>query len=250
MRETPFLRRLFAVALCGAAVAAVAFVARAGDPPPLPNPPTTPLPTFENPLHDAEVGETLRYVVKDVNSRPPGPSRWFEERVVARTKDQACLETVETDETGARVFSVDPQRSGWRKCPEKLLTGDHATFLAAKEKDEVLYVGDPPTKAIRTRHRFLDEPEPDADPASGPRRVRQIWYSHDVPCSGKAKEFPAQADGERMVISWDRKMTAEECAERAKKFGPAPEPVDEPAMSEPPMSDTPMVDGMSSPSLG
>ena len=57
---------LAALALAGA------LPAFAKDEVPLPEPPTTPLPAFENPLHDAKIGETLRYRVS-ATTRPSGP---------------------------------------------------------------------------------------------------------------------------------------------------------------------------------
>jgi hypothetical protein len=198
-----------------ALLAAAAAVAKEEDP--LPPPPTTPLPTFQNPLHDAKVGETLRYRVKNLES---GSMRWFEERVLARKDDRVLLETVETDETGEKVFSIDPQRSGWRPAPADFTLPEDQRWVVEKQKEVLVGIGpagEPPTRSVRCTLRYLDEPEIQSDP-KGRRRERRIWYSHDVPCSGKAKEWPAQNDGERLVVSWDRVMTAEECAARAKKY--------------------------------
>jgi hypothetical protein len=198
-----------------ALLAAAAAAAKEEDP--LPPPPSTPLPTFENPLHDAKVGETLRYRVKDLES---GSMRYFEERVLARKDERVLLETVETDETGEKVFSIDPQRSGWRGAPATFKLPEDQRWVVEKQKDVLVGVGpvgQPPTKSVRCTLRWLEEPEIASDP-KGPKRQRRIWYSHDVPCSGKAKEWPAQNDGERLAISWDRVLPPEECEARAKKY--------------------------------
>ncbi len=248
MPKTPFSRRATVACACALLAGSAALLARADEPPAeMPKPPTTPLPTFENPLHDCAVGETLRYVVREIGVTKPRWTRHFEERVIARTKDKALVETVEMDEGWTKVFSVDTGRSGWRPIPQTPVLGDTQRWLAEKEKDEVLYVGDPPTRAVRCRHRYLEEFESPGD-SSGAKRVRQMWMSHDVPCTGKVKEFPTPGilDGERMAVSWDRTMTAEECAERAKRFGPADPPSGEAGMAEPAMSDPGMSDpGMS-----
>jgi hypothetical protein len=205
--------------LAGFALCALAPFALAKDEaPPPPPPPTTPLPTFENPLHDAKVGETLRYRVIDAeNLEKPSWTRYFEERVLAKKAEQVLLETVETNEAGDKIFSIDPQRSGWRPAPATFKLGDHQKWKKEKERQEVVVVGQAQKRSVRCTHRVLDEPESFANP-EGRRRERRIWYSHDVPCSGRVKEWPAQNEGERLAISWDKTLSATECAERAKKY--------------------------------
>ena len=246
------MRRRFALATFASLAALLgvpALVARAGDAPPaeLPKPPTTPLPKFENPLHDCEVGETMSYRVKQLD-KEDGWVRYFEERVLARTKDEALIETIETNAAGTSVFAVDTdaRNTGWRPADESLAikADSPQKWLTDKQKDEVLYLGTPPTRAIRAVHRFLQEPESFSRP-DGPKQVRQVWFSHDIPCTGKAKMFPAQGGGERQVISWTKRLTPEECAKLAAKY-PHPEPeakkdaptggMDEPGMTEPAMN--------------
>lgn len=182
-----------------------------------PKPPTTPEPAFENPAFDAKIGETLFYSVRDLEGKRP--MRYFEERVLALTKDKILIETVETDATNTKFYSVE-KSTGWKPRTEKLQGNEHQKWIQEKAKAEILYLGEPPTKAIRTMHRFLDEPA-DFTLLEGPRRVRQIWYSHDIPASGRAKMFPALRDGERMVISWDRMLPADECEARRPLPRPA-----------------------------
>jgi hypothetical protein len=195
-------------------VLAAAPLALAKDEVPLPTPPTTPLPAFENPLHDAKVGETLRYRVSDLEG---GWTRWFEERVLAVKGERVLLETVETNETGEKIFSIDPQRSGWRPAPATIPLPDGTSWKTDKQKEEILYVGEPPKYALRCVRRVRDEPQHFTEP-EGRRRDHQYWFSHDVPCSGRVKEWPAQNEGERMAVAWDKVLSPTECEERAKKY--------------------------------
>jgi hypothetical protein len=257
-------RRLAFLVLAAGFAATTGLLARAGDEKPaLPEPPTTPEPAFDNPLADAKVGETLLYRTRDLESKKR--DRFFEERVLALTKDQALVETVECDETGARIFGVDnhPTASGWRSRKEKLEDTAHQKWVTAKTKKEILYVGDPPTAAVRTSHRWLDEPR-DFSMPEGPRRERQIWFSHDVPATGRVKMYPAQGGGERMVVSWKKVLTPEECAARAARYadpsgdkghgaatssppgGAEPAGMDEPGMGEPEKPEP----GMDEPAMG
>jgi hypothetical protein len=75
-----------------------------------PKPPDTPLPSFENPLHDAKVGETLFYSVTD--HAEGRATRYYEERVLAVGKEKTLVETVETNAQNSKVFSVLASRSG------------------------------------------------------------------------------------------------------------------------------------------
>jgi hypothetical protein len=207
-------------------LSAVALPALAGDEGPLPQPPTTPLPAFENPLHDAKPGETLRF---KVTGRGSGGEwvRYFEERILARKEGnpvQVLVETAETNETGEKIWSVDPSRSGWRPAPPAFRLPAGIQFRKDKEKEEVVYVGTPAKLAVRATRRVLDEPEIPGD-TTGRRRDRKIWYSHDVPATGRVKEFPVPGleDGERTAISWDKVLPEEECKKRAEKYRPPEE---------------------------
>ena len=237
-------------------VAATVLLAHAGDtkpPPELPKPPTTPEPTYENPLADAKVGETLFYATRDLERTW---TRYFEERILALTKDKALIETIETDATDTKDFGVDfsPTNTGWKLRAEKLQGSDLQKWVTERAKPEILYIGDPPTKAIRAVHRYLDEPKDFTKP-DGPRQLREIWFSHDLPATGRAKMHPAQRGGERMIISWEKVLTAEVCAKRAVKYPepdaaatPKPTPPEggEPGMGEPAMGEP----GMDEPGMG
>lgn len=238
------LRPLVVAALALAPVL-VAFGGDAKAPPEAPKPPTTPEPAFENPLADAKVGETLFYKVRDLEGRW---TRYFQERVLALDKTDALIEVVEMDEGQTKIYSVDGPSTGWRARGEKLvLPADQPLkWLVEREKKEILFIGEPPTKAIRTTHRYLEEPAEPGRPEAG-KRVREIWFSHDLPATGRAKMFPAQRGGERMVISWDKTLSAEECATRAPRY-PKPDPKadggtsspsgpSEPGMGEPGMAE-------------
>src|SRR5688572_55037 len=87
-------------------LAVLARAATAADSPELPKPPTTPLPKFENPLHDAQVGETCFYRVRDPSAADDTRTLYYEERVLARHvvkgKERALIETVKTDAKGTK----------------------------------------------------------------------------------------------------------------------------------------------------
>ena len=242
---------LLSVALLASALATSLF-AFAGDataPIDLPKPPETPEPAFDNPLADAKVGETLFYSVRDLEGKRP--VSYFEERVLALTKDKALIETIETDATDTKFYQIDASvlSTGWRSRAKELKMGPSQKWLPEKSKKEVLYLGAPPTKAIRTTHRYLDEPK-DFTVPEGPRRTREIWFSHDIPCSGRAKMYPAQKSGERMVISWSKVLSADECAERAAKY--PEEDASKSGNSVPTTSGEPGMDdpGMGEPAMG
>ncbi len=238
--------------LAGAlATSLAAFGGDAKAPAEAPKPPTTPEPEFDNPLADAKVGETLFYSVRDLEGKRP--ITYYEERVLALTKDKALIETIETDATDTKLYRVDngSLTTGWRSRAKELKMGDAQKWLPERTKSEILFIGDPPTKAIRTKHRYLDEPK-DFTVPTGPRRTREIWFSHDVPCTGRAKMYPAQKDGERMVISWSKVLSADECAERAgrypedaEKAGDSKPTAADPGMGEPGMDDA----GMGEPAM-
>jgi hypothetical protein len=233
--------------LAGLALAlAPALFAFAAEPPKdAPKPPTTPLPTFANPLWDAKPGETLFYRVRELEGKW---TRYYEERVLARNGNMVLLETILTDETGTKDWGRDPdhRNTGWREVTEDMKLGTTQKWVTERQKDEVLLIGDPPRAAVRCTRRVIDEP---ADPSlpEGRRRPREIWYSHDVPCSGRAKMFPAQQEGERLIISWDKRLPADVCEKRAALIPmPEKEKKDAPAMGEPGMDEP----GMGEPAMG
>jgi hypothetical protein len=265
------MHRLAHQALVVAALALLlpSVAARAADAPgaDMPKPPSTTLPAFENPLHDAQPGESLRYKVRQIDT-DEGWVRYFEERVLARSgegeKVEVLIETVETDAAGEKVFSVDNQRTGWVPAGPKLPMPKAAVWLEDKTKDEVLYVGSPPTAAVRCVRRHRQMPVNPTKP-EGEKEVTQLWYSHDVPVTGVVKRFPAQGGGERYAIAWDKRLPAETCTERAKRYPkqeapssptsgttPTPEPgMDEPGMGEPGMDEPGMGEpGMDEPAMG
>jgi hypothetical protein len=132
------------------------------------------------------------------------------------------------------------------------------------QRDEVVYVGrDGALKGVRCTRRVIEEPVDPTNP-EGKKRQRQIWFSHDVAAMGRAKAFPAQNGGERRAVSWDKKLSAEDCAaaaghyptaeeeeRRRKEQQKAAEPgMDEPAMGEPGMEEPGMAEpGMDAPGM-
>jgi hypothetical protein len=256
MRRTALVSTLLLAALSIAVPAAL----RAEEPPPnAPKPPDTPLPKTMNPLADAEVGETCFYSVKDLQGTK---ASYFEETLLARSGEWALIETKRTDEKGVKDFGIDSGGSTWRPTAE-FKDNELQKWKPDMVKDEVLYVGpEGAVKAIRCTRRAIDEPE-NLSKGGGPRRVRQIWFSHDVKVRGIGKMFPAQGGGERRAISWDKKVPADECKSRAEKYGKPPEEkppepaMDEPGMDEPgpaepgmePGMDEPAMDGMDEPGM-
>jgi hypothetical protein len=244
--------------LVSAVAASLPAIVRAGDAPKpdLPQPPTTPLPKFANPLHDAEVGETCFYVVHEAGKNKPdeGWSMYFEERVLARTATRVLVETIKTDETDTKEYPIDNTATGWRDAAETVTLPDGWHFLPEKDKEEIVYVGkpgSPPTKAVRATHRFIEYPE-DMNKPDAAKKVRQVWYSHDVLAQGRAKQFPAQREGERIALSWDKKLSLDECKRRAADYPdtdakPTAPPATPPAAppAEPGMGG----DGMSEPAM-
>jgi hypothetical protein len=243
--------------------------------PETPEPKQTPLPAFENPLFDAEVGETLRYRVREVE-REKGWVRYFEERVLARkqvegkdaqgqptTKDRVLFETLETDATGEKVFNVDNQRTGWFDLTKDLPMPPGGRWVADKQKDEILYLGSPPTAALRCVRRFREAPAMPGRP-EGQKEVTQLWYSHDLPVTGCVKRFPAQGGGERYALDGSKRLTAAECAERAERYPDVAEaenptspttptaPTPEGGMAEPGMDEPapPEAPGLDEPGMG
>src|SRR6187397_1658501 len=127
MRRVPLLAAL-------AAVSFPALLAVAGDvPKDAPKPPTTPLPTFENPLYDAKVGETLLYRVRELEGKW---TRYYEERVLARDKDMVLVETLLTDETGTKDWGrdADARNTGWRKTTPDMKLGTVQKWVADRQK--------------------------------------------------------------------------------------------------------------------
>jgi hypothetical protein len=131
--------------------------------------------------------------------------------------------------------------------------GPTQRWVKEKEKEEVLVVGDPVKAAVRCKKRVIEEPVEVSKP-EGKKQERQVWYSHDLPCTGRAKMWPAQGGGERFAISWSKRLSAEECAKRAANIKkPEPEKdagMGEPAMGEPGMEEPGMDGGMEEPGMG
>jgi hypothetical protein len=238
----PWLAPVLAVS---ALALANALVMAEDAPPNATPPPKTPLPDFANPLKDAEVGETCLFSVigKD------GKARYYEERVIARTAERVLLETVVTDATGAKKFSVVAAVSGWRGGGKDIEIGTSQAWRTDQQKDEVLYLGTKEAPVgVRCTKRVVEEPSDLSDPGSA-KRTREIWYSHDVAARGIAKMVPAAGlgDGERRAISWTKRLSAADCAKAAGAYKTAEEDAKEEAertgaMSEPAMTDPGMTD--------
>ena len=259
MRNVPSLRAA-AVAAGSLALVALGFAlpVRAEDPPPnAPKPPDTPLPAFENPASDCQVGETCLYVVRDPADTEGRRLKYYEERVLARTATKALIETILTDAKGEKRYQVLGEVSGWTEVPKEFPAeqGPGQVWKKEMQADEIVYVGaEGALRAVRCTMRALEEPVIQGD-KEGKKRIRKIWFSHDVAARGVAKmipnRFPQGTEAERRAISWTKKLSPEECAKAAGKYPTAEEadkPVDPHAGMDEPGMDGPA--GMDDPSMG
>lgn len=149
----------------------------------------------QHPLADAKPGEYLRYY-----EEKEGWKRWFVERVIDTRDGEIYYEVFTTTEDGKDNAAV---RSGWRKIPK--LKPSRIQEILSDEMVEMEVNG----QKLWCRHYVLSEREHPDYPE--PKRRKEVWYSNDIPCSGKVKE---DVSG-RMVFSWGM-MTPEQLAQRKK----------------------------------
>ena len=151
-----------------------------------------------HPMADAKPGEYLRYVVAQ-----EGWKKWYVERILALRDGEILYEVMQTTEDG----SQDKQavRRGWRKVPKlKPNSGQEVV----EDKMVEMEVGG---KTLWCRHFVLNEREHPDWPE--PKRRKEVWYSNDVPCSGKVKDSLSG----RIITSWGQ-MSPEETQKRKKAY--------------------------------
>lgn len=151
-----------------------------------------------HPMADAKPGEYLRYM-----QETEGWKKYFVERILAVKEGEVLFELTQTSDDGGEDKQV--VRRGWRKVP-KLKAAKWQTVV----KDEMVEL-EVDGKKLWCRHFVLDERE--HRDWEEPKRRKEVWYSNDVPCSGKVKDSLAG----RIVTSWGM-MSAEETQKRKKAY--------------------------------
>lgn len=151
-----------------------------------------------HPLSDAKPGEYLRY-----KEESDGWKKWFIERILAVREGEVLFEAMVTSEDGTEDKSVI--RRGWRKVPK--LKPNRRQEIVKDEMVEMEVDG----KKLWCRHYVLNEREHPDWPE--PKRRKEVWYSNDIPCSGKVKDSLSG----RIVTSWGM-MSTEELRKRKKAF--------------------------------
>jgi hypothetical protein len=155
------------------------------------------------PLRDAKPGEFLRYV----EGGSGGWRKWFVERVLDTREGEdgfeVLLEIAQTNEDGTRDITVI--RGGWSKVPE-FKPAEHQRFI--KDEMVVLEVNG---QKLNCRHLYIEEYE--TPPFPDPKVRRHVWYTNDIPCTGKVRE----SRNNRETLDWGQ-MSEEETARRRRPY--------------------------------
>ena len=159
----------------------------------------------ENPLKDAKPGEFLRYMEAD-----GGWKKYFVERIIDVRDGEVLWEIYQTTPDGSKDLS--PVRTGWLKVPE-FKPRAHQKIIS--DKMEELEVNG---KTLWCRHLLIEQQQ--NPPFPDPKIRRDVWYSNDIPCSGKVKEDTRG----RIALEWG--MLPKEVVEARKRFY-EPKPEDE-----------------------
>lgn len=152
----------------------------------------------DHPMKDAKAGEYLRYAITNGQWKT-----WFIERVLAVKDGEVLWEIAKTNESGSE--DKGRERIGWVKVPA-LKALPHQKVVE-DEMVEVTIDG----KALWCRRFLVDERTHPDWPE--PRRSKEVWYSNDVPCSGKVKDTVSK----REVTSWGQ-MPADEVKRRVDAY--------------------------------
>ncbi len=150
----------------------------------------------ENPLADAKPGEYLRYMEED-----GGWKKYFVERILDVRDGEVLWEIFQTNEDGTKDLS--PLRTGWLKVPE-FKPRAHQTLIS--DKMEELEVNG---QKLWCRHLLIEQQQ--NPPFPDPKIRRDVWFSNDVPCSGKVKEDTRG----RIAVAWG--MLSKEALEARKR---------------------------------
>ena len=151
-----------------------------------------------HPMADAKPGEYLRYMTES-----DGWKNYFVERILDVKDGKVLFEVTKTSDDGTQDKSIVYRQ--WKKIPK--LKPNRSQTVVADKMVELEIDG----KKLWCRHFTVDEREhPDWEE---PKRRKEVWYTNDVPCSGKVKDSLAG----RTAISWGM-MSAEETQQRKKAY--------------------------------
>jgi hypothetical protein len=151
-----------------------------------------------HPLQDAKPGEYLRFMRAE-----EGWKKWYIERIIDVREGEVLWEIYQTNEDGTK--DTGAVRKGWKKIP-KLKAAPHQKVI--KDVMEEMEVAG---QKLWCRHFTINEREFPDFPE--PRRRKDVWYSNDIPCSGKVKDTVEN----RIVTSWGM-MSEEELKKRQKAY--------------------------------
>lgn len=129
---------------------------------------------------DNEPGEYLRYVTVDGQRKS-----YFIERVLDVREGEVLWEVAKTNEDASK--DQGRVRLGWVKIPELKPLENQRVM-----EDEMVWL-DAAGKKLWCRHVLVEEPiDPDIPER---KRTKDVWYSNDVPCSGRVKSSLTNRDG-------------------------------------------------------
>lgn len=152
----------------------------------------------DHPLKDAKPGEYLRFIQDDGNWK-----KYFIERIIDVRDGEVLWEICQTNREGTK--DLNSIRKGWKKVP-KLKPAPHQRIV----EDEMVEM-EVNGKKLWCRHLHIDERVNPDWPE--PKRRKDVWYSNDIPCSGKVKDTLSK----RMVTDWGM-MSAEELKKRQDAY--------------------------------
>ena len=153
----------------------------------------------DHPMKDAKAGEYLRFEVVDDKW-----TRYYIERVLEVKDGKVLWEIARTNEDGSK--QLGRERMGYITVPP-LKAADHQRVIEDDMRE--LEIGG---KKLWCR-RFLIEELVDPDAPWGEKRSKEVWYSNDIPCSGKVKD----SVNKRVVTKWGM-MPEDEVKKRLEAY--------------------------------
>ena len=137
----------------------------------------------EHPLKDAKPGEYLRFMTDQ-----GGWKKYYVERIIDVKEGKVLWEIFQTNNEGTKDLNM--VRGDWLDVPE-FKPSEHQRILS----DEMVEL-DVNEQKLWCRHLYIEQLQ--NPPFPEPKLRRDVWYSNDIPCSGKVKERP----GGRIVLDW------------------------------------------------